>query len=430
MDRGVVTATRRPPDMTPLLRNALTAACAAAATLLAACRAGDTAPPPGASAAAPTAVASAPAPAASAVPITVSTVRAQRRDLPVLLSATGTVAALSSVDVRAQVTSVVTRVHIREGQFVRAGEPLFTLDSRGDDANVARARAQLAKDEVGLADAQRQLARSRELLAQNFVSQGAVDAAQTLVDSQAALVNADRAAVDAARVALSYARLTAPSAGRAGAINVFPGSSVQANQTALVTITQLDPIAVAFSLPQRHLADALAALEGGGATVRATLPENAGSLDGRLQFVDNAIDASSGTVKVKAVFDNRERKLWPGAFVDVAMTVRTLKDAVVIPQAALIQSARGTIVYAVDEGRAVLRPVQLIQAQGDEAAVSGVRPGERIVLDGRQNLRPGAPVVERAREAASRPASGASGAAGSRADVASGAASRERSVQP
>ncbi len=350
-----------------------------------------------------------------------------------LLSATGSVAPLSSVDVRAQVTSMVTRVHIKEGQFVRAGEPLFTLDSRTDEANVAKARAQLARDEVALADAQRQLARSRELLAQNFISQGAVDSAQALVDSQAALASADRAAVEAARVGLSFARITAPSAGRAGAINVFPGSSVQANQTVMVTITQLDPITVAFSLPQRNLGDALAALQGGGAAVSATLPDNGGSLSGRLQFVDNAIDASSGTVKVKAVFDNRERKLWPGAFLDVAMTVRTLKDAVVVPQAAIIQNVRGTIVYIVEDGKAALRPVQVIQAQGDDAAVTGVRPGDRVVLDGRQNLRAGTPVVERAREAG-RPAGGASGAGRGRADAASGAGSggtsRDRSAQP
>ncbi len=403
---------------------------------LAACRGSDPTPAPQGSAAA-----SAAAPAthsgagvgASAAPVPVTTVRAQRRDLPVLLSATGTVAPLASVDVRAQVTSVVTRVHIKEGQFVRAGEPLFTLDARTDEANVAKARAQLARDQVALVDAQRQLARSRELLAQNFVSQGAVDAAQTLVDSQAALVSADRAAVAAAGVALGYARIVAPSAGRAGAINVFPGSSVQANTTVLVTITQLDPIAVAFSLPQRHLGDALAALQGGGASVSATLPERAGEMRGRLQFVDNAIDAGSGTVKVKAVFHNKERKLWPGAFLDVAMTVRTLTDAVVVPQAAIIQSARGAIVYAVEDGKAVLRPVQLLQAQGDEAAVSGIQAGERIVLDGRQNLRPGATVVERARESADRPGGGASGAArgsSSASGAGGGAPPRDRSVQP
>jgi RND family efflux transporter MFP subunit len=343
-------------------------------------------------------------------PVTVTTVRAQKRDLQVLLSATGAVAPLSSVDVRPQVTSIVTKVHIREGQFVKTGEVLFTLDARTDEANVAKARAQLAKDEVGLADAQRQLTRSRDLLAQNFISQGAVDANQTLVDSQIALINADRAALEAARVALSNARITAPSAGRAGAINVFPGSSVQANQTALVSITQLDPISVAFSLPQRHLADALAALQGGGAAVSAVLPEKGGTLSGRLQFVDNAIDPASGTVKVKAVFANREGKLWPGAFLDVSMNVRTLKDAVVVPQAAIIQSARGAIVYAVDDGKAALRPVQVVYAQGEDAAVTGVRPGEAIVLDGRQNLRPGVPVVERAREAGGRAASGAAAA--------------------
>ena len=385
--------------------------------------------------------------AASAPPVTVTTVLAQQRDMAVVLSATGTVTPLSSVDIRPQVTSLVTKVFIREGQFVRAGDLLFTLDARTDEANVAKARAQLAKDEVGLADAQRQLSRSRDLLAQSFVSQGAVDANQTLVDSQLALINADRAALDAARVALSNARISAPSAGRAGAINVYPGSSVLANQTALVSITQLDPIAVGFSLPQRHLADALQALKGGGSVVTAVLPDKGATLQGKLQFVDSAIDASSGSVKVKAVFANRDAKLWPGAFLDVAMNVRTIKDAVVVPQAAIIQTARGAIVYAVDGGRAALRPVQVLYAQGEDAAVSGVKPGEAIVLDGRQNLRPGASVVERAREAGARAASGAaSGAAnhaaakasasgadgpgGTRPDTSSGTAATKEKVAP
>jgi len=354
--------------------------------------------------------ASAAAPAAggaSSPPVGVTTVRVQQRDLPVLLGATGSVAPLQSVDVRSQVSSVVARVNIREGQSVRAGELLFVLDARGDEANVAKARAQQARDEVGLADAQRQLARSRELVAQNFISQGAVDTNQALVDSQAALVAADRAAIEAARVTLSYARITAPGAGRAGAINVFAGSAVQANQTSLVTITQLDPIGVAFNLPQRHLADALAALKGGGAAVSATLPEGGVTVAGRLQFVDNAIDPATGTVKVKAQFENREGKLWPGAFVNIAMTLRTITGALVVPQAAIIQGARGPIVYAVQDDKAVARPVQVLYAQGDDAAVSGVKPGERIVLDGRQNLRPGAAVVERAREGGARAASGA-----------------------
>lgn len=356
--------------------------------------------------AAPASPGSAPATAtaSSGPPITVSTVRAQKRDLPVLLEAAGTVTPLTSVDVRAQVSSVVGKVHIREGQFVKAGELLFTLDARTDEANVTKAKAQLAKDNAALSDAQRQFARAQQLLSQNFISQGALDTNQAQVDSQVAVVAADQAAIDAARVALSYARVTAPSAGRAGAINVFAGSAVQANLTTLVTITQLDPIAVAFSIPQRNLADALSALKDGGAQVTAALADGAGKFSGRLKFVDNAVDANSGSVKVKAVFDNHEAKLWPGAFVEVSQTVSTLKEAVVIPLACVIQSARGTIVYVMAEGKAVLKPVKVLYAQGDDAAVSGVNEGDAVVLNGKQNLRPGSPVVERAAGAAGKPA--------------------------
>jgi len=340
--------------------------------------------------------AGAPAGAASGV-ISVTTVRAQQRDYEVTLEATGSVTALNSVDVRPQVSSTITQVHIKEGQFVKAGELLFTLDARTDEVNVAKAQAQLEKDLASLADAQRQLARSKDLLAQNFVSQSAVDSSQTLVEGQQAGVSSDRAALAAAKVALGYNRIVAPGAGRAGAINVFPGSSVQAAATTLVTLTQIDPIAVGFNLPQRNLGEALQNLGAGRGTVTAVLPEGRGTLTGKLQFVDNNIDASSGTVKVKAVFDNRQQTLWPGAFVTVRLVVETLKDATVVPQASVIQGPRGNIVYVVDEaGKAAARPIQVVQAAGSDAVVKGVRPGERVVVDGRQNLRPGAPVAERA----------------------------------
>jgi RND family efflux transporter MFP subunit len=369
--------------------------------------------PAGATSAAP----SASAPTTPMAPVTVTTVPARKRDLPVLLKASGIVTPLTSVDVKPQLSSMVARVHIQDGQFVKAGDLLITLDSRTDEANVAKARAQLAKDNAALADAQRQLARAQQLLAQKFISQGALDTAQALVDAQTAAVLADQAAIDAARVALSYARITAPVSGRAGAVSVSAGSAVQANLSTLVTITQLDPIAVAFSLPQRNLPDALAALGDGGAMVQAALPDGAGSFSGRLKFVDNTVDASSGSVKVKAVFDNRERKLWPGAFVEVSQTVNTLKDAVVVPQAAIIQSARGTIVYIMEAGKAALRPVQVLQVQDGDAAVTGLQAGEVVVLSGKQNVRPGAPLVERARDSASAP----SGAARAGKPAASGA---------
>ena len=340
-------------------------------------------------------------------PVSVTLVTAKTRSLPVLLEATGTVVPVASVDVRPQVSSVVTQVHVREGQFVRSGELLFTLDSRSDEANVAKMRAQMAKDEAALADAKRQFARSRELLEKNFVSQGAVDTNQALVNAQTAAVGADRAAVDAALVTLDFARVRAPSTGRLGAIAVFPGSAVQANQTSLVTLTQLDPINVSFNVPQRYLEDLLQALNSGAAKVNVSLPDNPGKLVGRLQFVDNAVDAGSGTIKVKARFENRESRLWPGAFATVSLTLRTLDDAIVIPLAAIIQSVRGPIVYVVDAGKAASRPVTVIAAQGDDAAVSGLKPGERIVLDGRQNLRPGSAVVERSRDGGPGRANGA-----------------------
>ncbi len=344
--------------------------------------------------------------------VSVTTVRALQRDVEVMLDATGTVTALNSVDIRPQVSSVITRVHIREGQFVKAGQPLFTLDTRADDVNLAKARAQMAKDTASLADARRQLLRSRDLLAQNFISQGAVDTNQSLVDAQQAVVAADRASIDSAQVALSYNHINAPSSGRAGAINVFAGSTVQPGGAALVTITQLDPIAVSFSLPQRNLGDALRTLRNGGGKVLAVLPEGRGTSTGRLQFVDNTVDANSGTVRVKAQFSNANEVLWPGSFVVVRLAIRILKDAVVVPQAAVIQGPRGSVVYGVDSGnKAVSKPVEVLYASGPDVVASGVRAGERIVLDGRQNLRPGASVIERGPAAGGEGVSHGAGAA-------------------
>ena len=363
---------------------------------------------------APGAPATPPAP-----PVSVTVVRAQQRDFDVQLDATGTVSALSSVELRPQVSSVIRQVHIREGDFVKKGQLLFTLDVRADDANVSKAQAQLEKDQATLNDAQRQLARSRDLLAQKFVSQGAVDTSQALVDAQAAVLLADRAAIKAAAVAQGYGRITAPSSGRAGAVNVFAGSSVQANTTPLVTITQLDPVGVSFNLPQRNVGDALAALKAGNVPVTVLLPQQPKPRIGKLQFVDSAVDASSGTVKVKAVFDNKDSGLWPGAFVNVKMGVQTIKDAVVIPQAAIVQNARGRGVFVVEAGgKAALKPIELLQSAGLEAVVSGVRVGEKIVLDGRQNVRPGSQLIERSPDAG-----GGGGARGGKPGGGGGAAS-------
>jgi len=381
-----------------------------------------------ASAPAPTSAASGAVPAAPpGPPVSVTTVKAEVREMAVVLKATGTVMPLTSVDVKAQASTLVKTVHIKEGQFVKAGDLMFTLDARTDEANVAKARAQLAKDQATLADAQRQFKRSQQLFSQNFISQGAVDTTQAVVEAATATVAADQAAIDAARVALSYAQVRAPHSGRAGAINVSSGSAVQSNLSTLVTITQLDPIAVGFSLPQRNLVDAIGALKDGGASVTATLADNGGSFKGKLKFVDNTVDAASGAVKAKAVFANKDERLWPGAFVEISQTVSTLKEAIIVPQAAIIQGARGTIVYVVEDGKAVMRPIKQIMGQSGEAAVSGLKAGETVVLDGKQNVRPGAMVVERAKDAkASAPAGAASGATG----TTGGNASAPESAKP
>ena len=371
---------------------AVAVAVAVAVIITAGCG-NDAAQPAAAASAGPASAAA----SAAGAPVSVTAVAALQRDVPVALEATGTVSSLNSVDIRPQVASVITRVNLREGQFVKAGQLLFTLDARVDEVNLAKARAQLAKDAASLADAQRQLARNRDLLAQKFVSQGSVDTSQTLVETQQAVVTTDRSAVDAALVALSFDRISAPAAGRAGAINVYAGSTVQPGGAALVTITQLDPIAVSFNLPQRDLGDALQSLRGGGGKVVAVLPDGRGEIVGTLRFVDNLVDASSGTVRAKAQFDNAGQALWPGAFVKVRLVVRTLKGAIVVPQAAVIQAPRGAIVYIIGpDHKALARRVDVLYANGPDAVASGVDAGERVVVDGRQNLHPGTSVIERA----------------------------------
>jgi RND family efflux transporter MFP subunit len=248
------------------------------------------------------------------------------------------------------------------------------------------------------------------LLARQFISQGSVDTNLAAAESWQATVNADRAAIDAAKVAQSFSRISAPQAGRVGVVNVTIGSALEANKTVLLTITQISPIAVTFTLPQRNIADALTGLKEGGVAVTATVADNGGVFKGKLQFVDSAVDPASGVVKAKAYFQNDDEKLWPGAFVEIQQNLREVKDALVVPQAAVIYGARGTTVYVVENGKASVRPVKVVQPQGADVAVSGLEAGESVVLEGKQNLRPGSAVVERAKDSKDAAQSAASAA--------------------
>ncbi|MDQ0587581.1 multidrug efflux system membrane fusion protein [Variovorax paradoxus] len=336
-----------------------------------------------------TAAGGAPAGGAPAALVTLAT--AERQDVPVTVQVNGSVVSLNSVDLRPQVTNTVEAVHVKEGQFVKAGQLLFTLDDRNDQANLARARAQQKRDEATMADLERQYKRSQELLAQNFISRSATDATLSQLEAQRAAVAADRAAVQSAQVALGYATLRAPIAGRIGAVNIYPGTLVQPTLS-LVTITQLDPIAVSFPVPEANLQDLLAAARS-KARVEALVAGRKEPLAGVLNFVDNTVDPQIGTVRAKAVFDNADQSLWPGQFVGTRITVRTLSGATVVPAAALMMLSDGASLYVVDEAmNAKRRKVQVLHTFGTKVALSGVEPGEQVVIEGSQNVRPGGKV--------------------------------------
>ncbi|HZX26935.1 MAG TPA: efflux RND transporter periplasmic adaptor subunit [Telluria sp.] len=321
-------------------------------------------------------------------PVLVNVVKPQRQDVPVVEQSNGTVTAVSMVDLHPQTTATIRKVHIREGQFVKAGDLMFTLDDRADQAGVEKAQAQVARDQAALADVERQYRRAQELFAQKFIAQSQVDTLRSQVEAARALLAADVAAAKASRVSASYTAIRAPMTGRVGAINVYPGSLVQL-ATSLTTVTQLDPIHVSFTLPEHVLGDLLAAQRAGVVPVEAAAG-GAAPVQGKLSFIDNAVDPAAGTIKVKAQFDNRANALWPGQYVTAKVTVRTLKDAVVIPQTAVVNSVRGTFVYAVGADQtAVQVPVQRVHAFGLNTVVTGLKGDELVITEGKQNLRPG-----------------------------------------
>lgn len=327
--------------------------------------------------------------------VPVTTQEAVQKPFDVVLEAAGTVTPVSMVDIRPQMSGVIRQVHVKEGQMVQAGQLLFTLDTQLDQANLAKAQAQLLKDQAALADAQRQYKRAQDLVAQNFMSRGAADTAQANVESLQAVVNADRAAVDAAKVPVSYGQVRAAVSGRLGGVPVYVGSVVKVNDTSLGTIVQTDVVDVAFSVPQDSLPALLARLgQAEKPTVDVMVPQGGQTVTGQLTFVDNAVDAATGTVKVKARVNNAKAQLWPGQFVRARLQTQHLDKAILVPVQALVQNPRGTAVFVVREGKANVQPVKVLAVQSDMAAVSGLEPGSKVVVDGRQNVRPNAPVSE------------------------------------
>lgn len=324
----------------------------------------------------------------------VKTAQTQQRSIPITLSANGSVTALNMVEVRPQIQNVVRAVHVREGQDVQAGQLLFTLDTRNEEANVAKAQAQTAGQRADLADAEQLLRRNEELRTKNFVSPAVVDSARNKVNSLRSTLKAGEAALQASGITAGYNQIRASISGRIGAISVHIGSLAQPTGTPMLTIYQLDPIAISFAVPEQELAYIRATYPQGDAPVTAQLPAG-GELAGSLIFIDNAADSQSGTILMKARFANLERKLWPGSFVNVRLTSRTLANAVTLPAQGVITGPTDKFVYVVQADDTVrMQKVDVTAVVDGVAAVSGLKAGMRVVVEGAQDLRPGAKVRE------------------------------------
>jgi RND family efflux transporter MFP subunit len=332
-------------------------------------------------------------------PVVVVTTKAEARDVPVKLKANGTVTALQSTDLRAQVTSTVREVHIREGQNVAKGDLLFSLDARAEEANLRKAEAQIEKDKADLSTARRNLERQQELFRQKFISQAALDTVQNSVDTLVGQLAVDTAAMESSKVSRAYMELRAPFAGRTGTISLRAGSLVQPGGAPLVTVTQIDPISVAFTLPEKELPGLQAALRAGDVPVKAAATDGGEAYTGKLTFVDNAVDTTTGTIKVKAEFANPTARLWPGAYVNVELSPRTLTGATVLPTQAVQTGPNNKFVYTVGEDKKVVStPVTLSYVEEKFAVVQGIAPGARVVVEGTQNVRAGSTVAEAQRE--------------------------------
>lgn len=324
----------------------------------------------------------------------VKTALAQQKTIPIRVFANGYVTAINTVDVRPKVQNIVRTIHVKEGQFVKAGQLLFTLDERSDQSNVAKARAELAAGQSDLADAELMLKRNEDLLARNFVSKAVVDTARNKVVSLRNTVKANQAMTELSNISLSDNRIEASISGRIGIINVHPGSLAQPSGDAMVTISQLDPIAVSFSLPERELANITATYPQGNAPVNVQLPGQP-EVTGKLIFIDNMADTQSGTIRMKAQFDNASQKLWPGTFVGVTMISRNVTNAVLVPAQAVVTGPEDKFIYVVQPDNTVKeQKIEVVAIEEGQAAVTGLATDARVVVEGSQNLRPGGKISE------------------------------------
>jgi multidrug efflux system membrane fusion protein len=330
---------------------------------------------------------------AAGAPVRIATVAS--RTMPVELQAIGNVEAISTVSIKAQISGQLMRVHFKEGDFVKKGQLLFTIDRQPFEAALRQAEGTLAKDEAQALNSKLDAERYQSLGKQGVVSKQQVDAAGAAANAMAATVAADKAAVETAKINLEYTSIYSPINGRTGSVGVKEGNLVKANDVPiLVTINQIEPIYVSFSIPEQQLAELKQYSNTKSLKVEAAPQGSTQHFQGRLTFIDNSVDLTTGTIKLKATFDNAAHMLWPGQFADVNLTLKSQPNAVVVPTAALQTSQSGTYVYVVDQDlTAKQQPVKVGWNVGEDTVIaSGLQPGQRVVTDGQLRLTPGAKV--------------------------------------
>lgn len=326
----------------------------------------------------------------------VSTVLSHVEAVPVILEAQGSTLALDEVDIRPQKNGMITAIHVKEGDEVRRGQLLFSLDSRDDNANVSKAEAAMAAAQAAQQIAERDVRRNEELSKKNFIAPSALDNYRNKLDTANAQLAQYKSALEQARVTQSYNSIYAPFESRVGVISVRPGSLVTstASSPALVHLTRMNPIGVTFSIAEHDLPLLLDALHKGKVKLTAQTATQV-TLSGEVTFVDSAVDKTSGTLLVKGTLDNHDRLVRPGQYVTVKVMAGEIPDAIVLPAQAVVNGPNSRFVYLVQADQTVKpQNIEVVRIYQQRAVITGVAGGVKVVLEGTQNLRPGAKVQE------------------------------------
>src|ERR1700676_4540467 len=331
--------------------------------------------------------------------VSVAIAQVQRQDVPVYLSGLGSVTAFNTANIKSRVDGQIMKVNFREGQNVKQGELLIEIDSRPFQVQLEQMQAQLFRDQAQLRDAQLNLERYTSLIPSGSIAQQQVDTQKALVDQLQGTVRTDQAQINNAKLQIIYCHITAPFTGRVGLRQVDPGNIVHASDTTpMLILTQLQPIAVIFTLPEDQLQTVSKHMKGTALQVDAYSRDDQTKLaTGKLQTIDNKIDPTTGTAKLKAVFNNTDNQLWPNKFVNANLLLETRKNSTVLPTAAILRGPQGTFVYTVKPDKTVeARTVAISLTQGNITTItSGLNPGDTVVTDGQDKLQTGSKVEVR-----------------------------------